>query len=170
MSLNMVAHSYGTTTASLGLAGEDLHVDSFVSLGSAGIPQSVPTADAIHADHVYAGQAQNAIPGLEKGDEWAWRGRDGSGRLNPMDPSFGATTFNTDGVPGDDSLHGITEHATGKKPTGYGYLDLKTESLNNTALATTGHGDNVSPYQNPGYTDLQKTLIRSMEQERSYGY
>jgi hypothetical protein len=87
-----------------------------------------------------------------------------------MDPSFGATMFNTDGMPGDASLHGITDHATSKKPPGYGYLDPNTQSLNNTALAATGQGGEVSPYQGPGYTGLQKSLIRSIEQAPMYGY
>lgn len=165
LSLNVVAHSYGTTTASLALAARDLHVDSFVSLGSAGIETSIHSAADIHATSVYAGQAQNVIPGLEdgQGDQWAWTGRAGSGRANPMDSGFGAITFNTDGVDGDPNRHGVTDHSTTMGDGGFGYLDKRTESLHNAALATTGQGAIASAWKDPGLTPLQQALITSME-------
>lgn len=165
LSLNVVAHSYGTTTASLALAAKDLHVDSFVSLGSAGIERSIATAADIHATSVYAGQAQNVIAGLEdgQGDQWAWTGRVGRGRANPMDTGFGAITFNTDGVDGDPQREGVTDHSTTMGDGGFGYLDGRTESLHNTALATTGQGEKMSVWKDPGLTPLQQALITAME-------
>lgn len=164
-SLNVVAHSYGTTTASLALAAQDLHVDSFVSLGSAGIETSIHSATDIHASSVYAGQAQDVIPGLEggQGDQWAWTGRAGSGRVNPMDSDFGAITFNTDGVDGDPEGEGVTDHSATMGDGGFGYLDRRTESLHNAALATTGQGASASAWKDPGLTPLQQSLITSME-------
>jgi hypothetical protein len=169
-SLNVIAHSYGTTTASLALAHKDLHVSSFVSLGSAGIENSIPNAAAIHADHVYAGQAQNVIPIAEdgQGDQWAWTGREGSGRKNPMDSDFGATTFNTDGVSGNSEREGVTDHGTNMGDNGFGYLDKHTESLNNAALATTGQGEQASTYVDPGYTPLQQGIIYGEEHPSVY--
>ncbi|GIT79912.1 alpha/beta hydrolase [Leifsonia sp. LS1] len=157
-SLNVVAHSYGTTTASIALTAAGTHVDSFVSVGSAGLPSSIDSASDIHADAVYAGQARNVIPGLEdgQGDQWAWTGRDfGNHPVNPVDPSFGAHTFGTDSGTGGTA---VTDHGT-HTDGGSGYLDPGTESLNNVALATTGQGDHVSAYVPKGLTPLQQGLV-----------
>lgn len=159
VAVNVVAHSYGTTTAALALSHPGTHVSTFVSIGSAGMPRSVPDAAAIHADHVYAGQARNVIPWVEPhmGDEWAWTGRDYSTSHpgNPVDPSFGATTFGADGSPG---LKGVTDHATDVPGTGTGYLDPGTESLWNIANATTGHADNLTPYVPKPLSALERGL------------
>ncbi|WP_460580560.1 alpha/beta hydrolase [Humibacter ginsengisoli] len=158
--VNVVAHSYGSTTSALALSQPGAHVNTFVSLGSAGMPDSVPNAAAIHADHVFAGQARNVLPLVEPnmGDEWAWTGRDlSSGHTgNPVDASFGATTFGADGVSG---LKGVTDHATDVPSTGTGYLDPQTESLKNVANATTGHPDRLTPYVPKPPTVLEQVLI-----------
>ncbi len=68
---NIVAHSYGSTTAAYTLTKPDIHVDTFTTIGSAGLPDTVDNASDLHADHVYAGQAQNIWvfePG--RGDRW----------------------------------------------------------------------------------------------------
>ncbi|WP_313546856.1 putative T7SS-secreted protein [Leifsonia aquatica] len=156
--LNVVAHSYGTTTSAIALAHPGVHVDSFVSVGSAGLPTSIDSASDIRADHVYAGQARDVIPGLEdgQGDQWAWTGRGfGNHPVNPVDPSFGAQTFGTDS--GSNGA-AVTDHGT-HTDGGTGYLDRGTESLRNVALATTGQGDQVSAYVPKGPTALQQGLI-----------
>jgi uncharacterized protein YukE/pimeloyl-ACP methyl ester carboxylesterase len=127
--LNVIAHSYGSTTASLALAeAPDLGVHSFVTLGSAGIPASVPDAAATHADHVYAAQAAEKL-------DIAYIGRKYSvpHRIDPAD-GFGATrigTFDGDRVNVHDLMVNSTDH-----PNDYGYLDSGTESLKETARAT----------------------------------
>lgn len=141
---NVLAHSYGTTTASIGLTAPGVHVDSFTSIASAGIPQTIPTAEDIHADHVYAGQAQDTmvgIPGL--GDQYAYIGRGFSMpyRLDPTNSSFGAETFGADGT---DGFEPVKDHGVHTE-SGNGYLDPGTESLRNVAKTTTGHGDRVTP-------------------------
>ncbi|WP_258375304.1 alpha/beta hydrolase family protein [Curtobacterium sp. MCSS17_008] len=149
---NVLAHSYGTTTASLGLTQAGVHVDNFVSIASAGIPQSIPTADEIQADHVYAGQARDTLVGFRGfGDQYAYIGRDFSVpyRLDPTNDSFGAETFGADGAvvdtpAGPQQLRGVKDHGVWTKHH-EGYLDVGTESLRNVALATTGNGDRVSP-------------------------
>lgn len=156
--VNVVAHSYGTTTAAIALTHPGVHVDAFVSVGSAGLPTSIDSASDIHADHVYAGQARDVIPGLEdgQGDQWAWTGRDfGNHPVNPVDPDFGAQTFGTDS--GSNGA-AVTDHGT-HTDGGTGYLDRHTESLRNVALATTGHGDQASPYVPLGPTPLQEGLV-----------
>ncbi|MFP3616089.1 alpha/beta hydrolase, partial [Paraburkholderia sp. SIMBA_050] len=50
--LNVVAHSYGTTTSANALAdARDLGVYAFVMLGSAGIEGRIPNAGALHVEH-----------------------------------------------------------------------------------------------------------------------
>ncbi|GAA1997576.1 alpha/beta hydrolase [Microbacterium ulmi] len=162
--VSVVAHSYGTTTSSIALSAPGVHVDTFVSVGSAGLPGHISDAGAIHADEVYAGQARDVLPFLEggQGDQWAWTGRDFSDEhpVNPVDAGFGARTF---GVDGDNGMRPVTDHST-HVDGGTGYLDAGTESLRNVALATTGQGDAVSPYRAKGPTVLQQALIESAKQ------
>ena len=167
--LNVVGHSYGTTTASFALAKAELDVHAFVSVASAGIDRAIDRSGDIHAEHVFAEQAQNVIPGLEagNGDEWAWVGRVGGGRGDPMDPQFGAHRFSAAGVAGDTELQGVTAHdqlvhSDSDPESGYGYFDANTESLKNVALATTQHGDRVSPYVEPLPTPLQLPIRQTL--------
>lgn len=141
---NVVAHSYGTTTAAFALTEKDVHVDSLVTLASAGLPDSVPKATALHADEVYAGQAEYVNPITEgtlpwvregKGDQWAAVGREFSAdhHVDPSSPGFGAHTFGADG---DGPLVGVTDHGV-HTSSDTGYLDRDTQSLRNVAYATT---------------------------------
>lgn len=138
--LNVVGHSYGTTTASITLAAQDnLNVQSFVNLGSAGIPTWIHGTGDIHAQHVYAGT------GDESTAPW---GRYLSGRTDPSTGGFGAKDLPTGTealpVPGGGAgpykvLHGVTVHDPVKhRGDGdpYGYLDADTSSVANTAAAT----------------------------------
>lgn len=158
--VSVVAHSYGTTTASLALAEDDVHVDAFVTLGSAGLPANLDSASDLRADAVFSGQAQDvwAID-QARGDQWAWTGRlSPEHPINPIDPEFGSHSFS---VAGDGTLRAVTDHGAVTSDEG-GYLDKQTESLRNVALATTGHGNLVSPYMPPAPTPLQKALIEGM--------
>jgi hypothetical protein len=153
--LNVVAHSYGTTTSADALAdARDLGVYAFVMLGSAGIEERIPNAGALHVEHAYAGEAE--------ADGEARFGR--ITRRDPRSPSFGATVISVDGdetadllpVTGhapvlhspwnDDPYSSAWSHITSpalfeqryaEHLTHYGYLDAYTESLRNTAIATT---------------------------------
>jgi WXG100 family type VII secretion target len=126
--LNVVGHSYGSTTASLGLQrAPDLRVQSFVNLASAGMPASVPNAAATHAAHVFGGTGAEGIADL---------GRIGGLRFDPEYPMFGAEHLDT-GPEGP--FRGVCVHdpLKWKKPGDpYGYFDQKTSSLYNTAVAT----------------------------------
>lgn len=168
ITLNVVAHSYGTTTSADALAAKDLNVYSFVMLGSAGIEQSVGSARQLHAKHVYAGEAT--------GDTEARWGR--ISRIDPRSPSFGAIPLAVDGDPNKDELP-VTGHAPilhsdwNDNPMSsawakftnvdefaqkyldhlqtYGYLDAGTESIANVAAVTVpphhtdAHDATVSP-------------------------
>ena len=146
--LNVLAHSYGTTTASFALSEGNAHVDTFVSVGSAGLTPTVDSAADLHADRVFAGQARNVSPlSDEKGDQWAWIGRVGGDHpINPMVESFGAERFGVD-TPGSN-LAPVLDHLASTE-TSNGYLDLGTESLFNVSFATTGQGQQVTPYVPP---------------------
>ena len=156
---NVVAHSYGTTTAAYGLIEEGVHVDTFTTIASAGIPDEIDHAGQIHADAMYSGQARAMIPILEhgKGDEWAAVGRDFSvdHHQDPMDDDFGSTTFGTDGSTG---MVGVTDHGVHTDGSS-GYLDPNTESLWNVGYATTGHPEKMTAHVPQGPTTLQRALL-----------
>jgi pimeloyl-ACP methyl ester carboxylesterase len=126
--LNVIAHSYGSTMASLALAqSPKVNVHSFVTLGSAGIPGSVPDAAATHADHMYAAQA------AEKGDT-AFIGRKYSvpHRYDPADGFDGASRMTTNG-PHRVNIHGLMAP---EGSSDRGYLDVGTPTLAETAKVT----------------------------------
>ena len=152
--VNVVAHSYGTTTAADALAENKLGIYSFVMLGSAGIENNIAHASDLHAAHVYSGEAS-------KDPEAAW-GR--LSRHDPRAPGFGATVIEVDGDPrldllpvtghapilhsewNDDPLSSAWSKIKNAKvfekqylahESTFGYLDNGTESLFNTAIATT---------------------------------
>lgn len=155
--VNVVAHSYGTTTSSIALTQPGVQVDSFVSLGSAGLPPEIDQASDLHADQVFAGQARDVMDiDPAGGDQWAWTGRlSPSHPVNPIDDDFGARAFGTDG---SATGAGVKDHSP-LTPSGNGYLDRGTESLENVALATTGQGDRASSYVTPEPTPLQEALL-----------
>ncbi|MCJ1712935.1 alpha/beta hydrolase [Curtobacterium sp. VKM Ac-2922] len=161
---NVVAHSYGSTTAAYALTKRDVHVDTFTTIGSAGIPNSIPDAGTLHAGHVYAGQAQNIWviePG--RGDRWAQTGRlSPTHSQDPTDPAFGATAFGTDGVTGDDTKHSVDDHNV-LTDDHRGYLDADTESLYNIGQATTGHPEAMTKYEPKGMTWYEKTVLEQMQ-------
>lgn len=162
--VNVVAHSYGTTTSSIALTRDDVHVDSYVTLGSAGLPPEIDSATDLHAEAVFSGQAQDVwAVDPAGGDQWAWTGR--LSPLHPVDPvspGFGSHDFS---VAGGAGLEPVTDHGV-LTSSGNGYLDTRTESLRNVVLATTGQGDGVSPNLAPDPTPLQKALIEGLTRGR----
>lgn len=150
--VNVVAHSYGATTAALALAKDDLGVRSFVMLGSAGVDDHIRYAQDLHAEHVFVAEAS--------ADEQARWGR--LERRDPGDASFGATRIPVEGT---TTLLPVTGHepivhspwndnpacplwaqpADGRTgPELYaahmaaqGYLDVGTESLARIGMAST---------------------------------
>lgn len=98
--LNVVAHSYGTTMSADALADTPMGINAFVMLGSAGIEETIPTAAALHAKAVYAGEAVT--------DDEADLGR--VSRTDPREPAFGARVMPVDGDPAQGLLP-VTGHA-----------------------------------------------------------
>ncbi|MBP3044491.1 alpha/beta hydrolase family protein [Arthrobacter jiangjiafuii] len=163
--VNIVAHSYGTTTAAVALTQPGIHVDNFITLGSAGLPDNVDTAADLNAGQVYSGHARDKMPWeTESGDQWAWIGRETSRdhTVNPMDSEFGSHAFGTD--TGGDAGRVVTDHSTHMSDNGEqaGYLDKGTESLKNTARAIKGETELITEYAPLGPTDQQKALIEGM--------
>lgn len=158
--VNVLAHSYGTTTASIALTQPGTHVDSFVSIGSAGLPAEIDHATDIHATEVFAGQARDVMDiDPADGDQWAWTGRAfGDHPVNPIGPDFGAHAFGTDTNSGTSGAP-VRDHSTSAGGGRAGYLDVGTESLRNVALATTGQGSSVTTYVPSPPTPFQQALI-----------
>ncbi len=158
--INVVAHSYGTTTASFALTQDDVHVETFVTLGSAGLPPEINEASLLHANEVYAGQAQDVLAiDPAGGDPWAWVGRTSPAHpVDPIAPDFGAHAFS---VAAEGELLPVTQHETSTSQ-GTGYLDPRTESLRNVAAATVGFSKKVTDYVPPGPTPFQQSLIEGM--------
>jgi hypothetical protein len=145
--VNVAGHSYGTTTSSIALTQIERPVDTYVTLGSAGLPAHIDQASDLNAQRVFAGQATDSpaiVPG--SGDGWAWFGRlSWEHPVNPVGDGFGAEVF---GVDGGDGLVAVRDHGT-HTADNTGYLDVGTESLRNVALATTGQGDLATPEDPP---------------------
>ncbi|AGW42061.1 hypothetical protein O159_21420 [Leifsonia xyli subsp. cynodontis DSM 46306] len=159
--LSVVAHSYGTTTAAVALSQPGVRVDTFVTLGSAGLPDSVRSVADLNAGAVYSGHARDKFLGeTESGDPWAWIGRDGSRdhRVNPLAPDFGSQAFGVE--TGGDSGSSVTDHGPLLSDDGpeAGYFDYETESLANTARAVSGKTGSITPYAPLGPTNFQKGL------------
>jgi hypothetical protein len=154
--LSVVAHSYGTATASLALASGDYHVDDFVMLGSAGIPTEIGIDDLhVPAGRVYASQAS--------ADTLASLGQLLSGRADPATSSWGATTFGSDGLTlGDgDHLGAVDGHnAVGSSNADDRgkYLGPATESLYAIQRIVTGQADAVADLTTPG-SSHQRTSV-----------
>ena len=150
--INIVAHSYGTTTAAKALS-PDLDVRTLVMLGSAGVDSSVRTAGDLAAEAVFSGESS--------ADLQARWGR--LERTNPSSAAFGATIL---GVDGDESgLNAVTGHEPilhspwnddpesplwmsyanvkvreslyADHMESFGYLDVGTESLVSVGAVTT---------------------------------
>ncbi|MBF4591614.1 alpha/beta hydrolase [Curtobacterium sp. VKM Ac-1395] len=126
-SLNVLAHSYGSTVASLALADSaDVDVNSFVTYGSAGMHTSVPDASATHVRHMYAAQADEKY-----GVAWVGRTFSSPHRADPTE-GFGSTPIGTGGASAVN-VHDLSANGQGDD---FGYLDSGTQSLAATAKVT----------------------------------
>ncbi|MHC2184672.1 arginine exporter protein ArgO [Rathayibacter agropyri] len=150
--LGVIAHSFGSTAAAITMTDPGVHVDTFVTLGSAGLPNWITSADQLHADKVYAGQASDrkwGDPG--PGDEASWIGREFSPwhGVNPADPAFGAHVFGVE--TGGDAGLPVTKHdaVAGEATDDRGYLDRGTECSRNVDWALQGLDEKLTPPSPP---------------------
>ncbi|MCS5492120.1 alpha/beta hydrolase family protein [Curtobacterium flaccumfaciens] len=162
---NIVAHSYGTTTAAVALSSTGAHVDRFVSLGSAGMPNAVDSAGKLHAEHVYVGQARNVLPDeAGQGDHLAAVGRTAPGHhVDPATKVFGATTFGTDSNPADSPEQRPVLNHDPLTSDGAGYLDADTESVYNVGRVTTGSEDDATPFNPKPPTARDQELLDRLD-------
>jgi uncharacterized protein YukE len=136
--VSVVAHSYGTTTASVALTR--VHVDHAVLLGSAGVDRAhVPTAVAMQvpAGEVYASQGEH--------DLWAITGQALSFRADPTGSAFGAHTFSSEAATiNGTALYGVDRHGPfGDGESIHSYFDDRTTAQYRTAQATMGLGSEI---------------------------
>ncbi|MEE1621445.1 alpha/beta hydrolase [Zafaria sp. J156] len=143
--VNVVAHSYGTTTAAYALTRTEHAVDHFVMYGSAGI-------DPGAADHAsdFNVRDGNVWATLAYKDPWAPIGQVGSffgdvPRISPTDDAFGARVFSSDGegnIPG----HAGTGHdqvAGSANDDGWGYIEPGSQSYNSIMAILDGRGESI---------------------------
>lgn len=171
---SVLAHSYGTTVAAMGLTQVRHEVDSFVMLGSAGLdPQTVPSLDTVRVREV--GPGQQAIYATHaSSDQLAPSGAGLAGRGVPTAGALGAfgmhnfsavyegaLVFSSEGdaEAGLKPTDGHSAIGSGANPgflgvsasAGHGYLDEGTQSLASVATITAGVMSD----------DFQSSLIRS---------
>lgn len=158
---NVVAHSYGTTTAAVALSATGAYVDRLVVLGSAGLPNDVDSAGKLHAEHVYAGQARNVVfDEAGQGDQLAALGRTAPGHhVDPATRVFGASTFGTDTNPANvEEQRPVLTHDP-ITDNGSGYLDANTESIFNVARIISGRESDATPFHPRGPTERDQEWL-----------
>lgn len=177
----VVAHSYGTTTSAYALHDLDYKVNSATFVASAGIDDHViPNAQALQVqssgghEQFYATQADRDVVAtvgrdLDPGKIYVpvspWQsvplGADDH-RTNPTE-SFGAIRFSSEGgLDGKTAYAGTDGHDTLGYNTlnpitatpGHGYFNVGTESLHDSALASTGHGADIPILTQPASPSL----------------
>lgn len=159
--VNVLAHSYGTTAATIALTGVKHAVDSLTMLGSAGLDtEKIPDYGVLNVREIAPGQ-KAIYTTHASADQLAPLGAGASGRGQPNPEAVapvgmqrfssvyeGGLAFSSEG----DSAQNLKRtdgHSTigsGEKPgamgmsasKGHGYLDAETQSLASVAQITTG--------------------------------
>lgn len=125
---SVIAHSYGSTVATMALAQQPLGVDSVIIVGSAGIADGIVAADLhVPSASIFVAQAEK--------DGLATVGRL-SGRANPEQEEWGARAFGVDGVALADgtALDAVQQHnavGSSENDDRGKYFGDGTESLHN---------------------------------------
>lgn len=174
--INVIAHSYGSTTAGLaiGSAPDGLGVDRFITVGSAGLPDD----EAVLAN-LQSSEAPRIFATTSENDFWAPIGKlTGWGHSTSPTSLDGVTVFDSDGgvdagggdllpTPGHSAHGGANfpwEHEAG------GYLESGSESFYNVrSIVTTGEvGTEVG---GEGSEDgMWELIARGLSSPGMYGY
>ncbi|OII09347.1 hypothetical protein BIU97_12540 [Curtobacterium sp. MCBA15_009] len=126
--LNLVAHSYGSTTAMMALTSGRMSADTLTVLGSPGSDVRSASDLAVPHGQVFVGSAHS--------DPIAGSGYFGT---DPGEASFGATVLDLRAA-----THGQGTTAVFRRPVGHNdYLKPGTASLHDVALIGVGRGDVV---------------------------
>lgn len=158
--INVIAHSYGTTVASIALTQTQYSVDTVTFIASAGLDRRlVPNYEAMHVREVMEGQ-QAIYTTHASQDHLAPSGAALAGRAQPnpeavgvlrlqdLSPVYaGGLSFPSDGDPSRELLatngHSIIGDAVKRDLFGmfasyeHGYFDRDTQALNSIAQITT---------------------------------
>lgn len=145
--LAVIAHSYGTTTAANALTLVKHSVQSFTMLASAGLDGGKVKSFADLKVDKGSGGVKKIYTTLAEADKLAPFGSNASNRKQPNPGAAdrldlvveGAYSFSSDG---DGDLKATDSHDT-TNDKGQGYLDLKTQSLWNTAATSMGEPEKV---------------------------
>jgi hypothetical protein len=126
--VNIVAHSYGSTTALMALSSGRMSADTLTVLGSPGSDVQTASELAVRSGQVFVGDAHS--------DPIAGSGYFGT---DPGSSTFGSTVL--------DLAGGVAQAADGevfRRPVGHNdYLKPGTASLHDVALIAVGRGDLV---------------------------
>ncbi len=141
--VNVNAHSYGTTTAAYALTRTSHDVDTFTMYGSAGISEDA----AKHASDLNVARTDEGRPAVyatdAKLDGIADIGRFTSGRADPTSAEFGAYTFSSDAT-GNPPGNPVNDHYQHIGSDGeYGYRDDNSQALESLWRINAGRGDEV---------------------------
>lgn len=163
---SVVAHSYGTTVATIALTTVKHPVDAFVMLGSAGLDMElVPSLDVLRVAEVSPGQKAIYTTNAQR-DHLAPLGAAASGRALPNPDATalggfqnyvpvygGALSFSSEGDPsrgleptdghstiGEGDRHWLQQGASASE--GHGYMDPRTQALDTVARIT---ADRIDP-------------------------
>ncbi|GAB3755479.1 hypothetical protein GCM10027591_04540 [Zhihengliuella somnathii] len=141
---NVLAHSYGTTTAAEALVETQHDVDRYVMVGSAGIDPDV----ADHASDFNVKEDEDGRPSVYAtvafDDPYAPLGQMGSGRVSPTAEEFGAYTFSSDGE-GNMSGGVGTGHdqSTEAGDDKWGYIEPGSQSFTTVDKILSGDAEDV---------------------------
>lgn len=165
--LSVIAHSYGTTTASLALA--ETPVENFIMLGSAGIDESIPHASdlMVDPDNIWASEAKGDwVADLGRGELTelgsTWDPLNAfEHQVDPTSSDYGANVFSSeaDSFMGDEYVASdgheaspqldATLDGTWTTDTAYGYLDWGTNPLLLSSMLSLGLTDAVAAADDP---------------------
>lgn len=136
--LTAIGHSYGSTTTSYAVGGNDVDVDDLVLIGSPGAGPADDAGDfGLGSGQVYVGRDSRDMVAWLGDEGWVGKGGLGLGR-DPSEDEFGAVRFESERH--DRGAPGLLEDHTS-------YLDHDTESLYNLGRIVDGHGDEVNRAQ-----------------------
>ncbi len=148
--LSVVAHSYGTTLASLALA--QTPVEDFVMLGSAGIDSSIPDASYLQVEqgHVWASEAagdwvadigrgetfHSIVEGIPIAGTWASMLMSFDHPIDPTSADFGANVFSSETATIDGAtLPGSTWHPAAPQVT----VEITGKPEDDLGVSRSGH-------------------------------
>ncbi|GAA3712443.1 hypothetical protein GCM10022377_27590 [Zhihengliuella alba] len=161
---NVIAHSYGTTTAAAGLTQTEHAVDRYVMYGSAGIdPKVADHASDFNVKRNDEGRPQ-VYATMAYDDPWAAPGQIASERLSPTAEEFGAYTFSSDGegnVPGKAGT--VHDQTTSPDDDDWGYLEERGQAYNSITRILDGKAESIEYIDESRYDRDPKAHLEALQ-------